>query len=154
TVLIAKLACFTLAFAAGWAVLATVGLAAVRQTRARGVVQIVRHRGNGPATLPELFAPIADRLPWRAIARAAAAVVAALIAAGEMANWQTYLLWLHGGSFGVNDPYFDRDVGFFVFALPAYQALVSAAMATVVLASVLAAVVLWLHGSLDFRRPG
>src|SRR4029077_8035183 len=49
---------------------------------------------------------------------------------------------------------FGRDVGFFVFALPAYQALVGGAMASVVLAGVLAAVVLWLHGAVDFRRPG
>jgi len=71
-----------------------------------------------------------------------------------MASWQTYLLWLHGGPFGVKDPYFDRDVGFFVFALPAYQTLVAGATAIVLLAGLLAAVVLGLRGALDFRRPG
>jgi len=155
TVLVAKLACFAAAFTASYAVAAAIGLVAVRQTRARGrVVQIVRDVGDGPATLPDLFAPIADRLPWRALVLAAAAVVALLIAAAESASWQTYLLWLHGGPFGIDDPYFGRDVGFFVFALPAYRALVDGAMGVVVLSGLLAAVVLWLNGALDFRRPG
>ncbi len=155
TALLAKLACFTLAFAACYAVVAAVGLAAVRQTGRLGVVQIVfRRTGNGPATLPELIAPVADRLPWRAMVLAAAAVFAVLVAIAQAASWQDYLLWLYGGDFGVTDPYFGRDVGFFVFALPAYQTLVGGAMASVVLAGVLAAAVFWLRGVLDFRRPG
>jgi uncharacterized membrane protein (UPF0182 family) len=155
TALLAKLACFTLAFAACYAVVAAVGLAAVRHTGRSGVVQIVfRRTGNGPATLPELIAPVADRLPWRAMVLAAAGVFAVLVAVDQAASWQNYLLWLYGGEFGVTDPYFGRDVGFFVFALPAYQTLVGGAMASVVLAGVLAAAVFWLRGVLDFRRPG
>ena len=155
TALVAKLACFTLAFAACYAVVAAVGLAAVRYTGRSGVVQIVfRRTGNGPATLPELIAAVADRLPWRAMVLGAAAVFALLVAVGQAASWQDYLLWLYGGEFGVTDPYFGRDVGFFVFALPAYQTLVGGAMAIVVSAGVLAAAVFWLRGVLDFRRPG
>ncbi|MBI3770299.1 MAG: UPF0182 family protein [Deltaproteobacteria bacterium] len=155
TALVAKLACFTLAFAACYAVVAAVGLAAVRSTRRAGVVQVVfRRTGNGPATLPELIAPVTDRLPWRAMVLAAAAVLAVLVAVAQAASWQDYLLWLYGGEFGVKDPYFDLDVGFFLFALPAYQTLVGGAMAIVVLAGLLAAVVFWLRGMLDFRRPG
>ncbi|HSV08934.1 MAG TPA: UPF0182 family protein, partial [Candidatus Binatus sp.] len=149
TALVAKLACFTLAFAACYVVVAAVGLAAVRQTRASGVVQVVfRRTSNGPATLPELLASVADRLPWRAMVLAVAAVIAVLVAVAQVASWQNYLLWLYGGEFGVKDPYFDRDVGFFVFALPAYQTLIGGAMAIVVLAGLLAAVVMWLRGAL------
>jgi uncharacterized protein len=155
TTLLAKLGCFALAFAACYAVVAAVGLAAVRHTRTSSVVRVVsRHDGNGPTTLPELLATIADRVPWRAIVLAAAAVVAVLVAVAQMASWRTYLLWLHGGDFGIKDPYFGRDVGFFVFALPAYRTLVEGALAIVVLAGLLAAAVLWLQGALDFRRPG
>src|SRR5439155_1754064 len=69
TALVAKLACFTLAFAACYVVVAAVGLAAVRNTRTSGVVQVVlRRTGNGPTTLPELLAPVAGRLPWRRLA--------------------------------------------------------------------------------------
>src|SRR5712691_1795475 len=154
TALVAKLACFTLAFAACYVVVAAVGLAAVRHTRTSGVLQVVRRTGNGPATLPELLAPFGNRLPWRGLVLAAAAVIAVLVAVAQMASWQSYLLWLYGGEFGIKDPYFGRDVCAFVFALPAYRALVGGAMAIVVVAALLAAVVLWLHGALDFRRPG
>jgi uncharacterized membrane protein (UPF0182 family) len=155
TALVAKLACFTLAFATCYVVVAAVGLAAARHTRTTGVVRLVSRRaGNGPATLPEMLAPFADRLPWRAMVLAAAALIAVLVAVAQTASWRTYLLWLHGGEFGVRDPYFGRDVGFFVFALPAYQTLIGGAMAIVVLAGLLAAAVLWLQGALDFRRFG
>jgi uncharacterized membrane protein (UPF0182 family) len=40
-------------------------------------------------------------------------------AAGNV--WQSLLLWQHRGDFGVTDPVFHRDVGFFVFSLPLYQ---------------------------------
>src|SRR5439155_6921578 len=106
TALVAKLACFTVAFAACYVVVAAVGLAAVRHGRASGVVRVVfRRTGNGPTTLPELLAPIADRLPWRAIVLGAAVVLALLVALTQMASWQNYLLWLYGGEFGVKDPH-------------------------------------------------
>jgi uncharacterized membrane protein (UPF0182 family) len=36
-------------------------------------------------------------------------------------DWQQIVLWLHRSDFGVRDPLFHRDVGFFVFSLPLYQ---------------------------------
>ena len=38
-----------------------------------------------------------------------------------VADWQQVLLWLHRSDFGVTDPLFHRDVGFFVFSLPLYE---------------------------------
>jgi uncharacterized membrane protein (UPF0182 family) len=37
------------------------------------------------------------------------------------ASWQEIVLWLHRRDFGVTDPLFHKDVGFFVFSLPLYQ---------------------------------
>ncbi|HKJ57133.1 MAG TPA: UPF0182 family protein [Nitriliruptoraceae bacterium] len=48
-------------------------------------------------------------------------------------EWPTYLLWRNGGSFGVDDPQFGRDVGFYVFDLPWWQAMQSWAVTTMVL---------------------
>ena len=47
--------------------------------------------------------------------------------AGAVASsqWQIYLLWANGGDFGITDPQFGRDVGFYVFDLPFYEAVVS-----------------------------
>src|SRR6185369_5294401 len=84
---------------------------------------------------------------------AAAAVVASLVGIVQASHWRTYLLWMHGGAFGVTEPFFGHDVGFFVFALPAYQALLGAGLAIAVCAGIVAAVVFWLHGAIDFRRP-
>jgi uncharacterized protein len=36
-------------------------------------------------------------------------------------DWRQILLWLHRSDFGVTDPLFHKDVGFFVFSLPLYQ---------------------------------
>jgi uncharacterized membrane protein (UPF0182 family) len=155
TILVAKLACFALAFAACYAVVGGFGLAAVRHVRSPGRVRVMfPQTGNGPTTLPELLAPIVHRIPWRALVLAAAALLSLPVALAQMGSWQTYLLWFRGGTFGVADPHFGRDVGFFVFTLPAYRALIGGAMAAVVLAGLLAAAVFRLQGALDFRRAG
>lgn len=38
-------------------------------------------------------------------------------------DWQLVALWVHRSDFGVSDPIFHKDVGFFVFSLPMYQRL-------------------------------
>lgn len=46
-------------------------------------------------------------------------VLLALVSAGAWSgNWETVLLWVNGTGFGVTDPYFGRDVGFYVFDIP------------------------------------
>lgn len=46
-----------------------------------------------------------------------------LAADGFLTQWDTYLRFRYGGSFGVADPLFGVDVGFYVFQLPFYQLL-------------------------------
>lgn len=67
-------------------------------------------------------------------------VVAGVAAA---ATWQTWLLWLNGRGFGYTDPLFGRDAGFYVFALPALEALLRGALGLLGAAGV---VVLLLYG--------
>nr|WP_256478167.1 UPF0182 family protein [Corynebacterium stercoris] len=38
--------------------------------------------------------------------------------------WRTFMLWLNGGNFGIDDAEFGRDLGFFAFSLPAISAVV------------------------------
>jgi uncharacterized membrane protein (UPF0182 family) len=45
-------------------------------------------------------------------------VLSLMFASALAGEWKTYLLWAHGGPFGVADPIFGRDLGFFVFSLP------------------------------------
>ena len=51
--------------------------------------------------------------------------VASFFAAGFYSEWDTYLRFRYGGSFGVSDPLFGVDVGFYLFHLPFYVMLQS-----------------------------
>ena len=56
------------------------------------------------------------------------------LTAGSSASgrWETWRLVLAGGSFGVTDPTFGRDVGFYVFRLPAVALLQGGALAVLI----------------------
>ena len=51
--------------------------------------------------------------------------IALFLASGFYSEWDTYLRFRYGGSFGVSDPLFGIDVGFYVFHLPFYVLLQS-----------------------------
>jgi uncharacterized membrane protein (UPF0182 family) len=51
--------------------------------------------------------------------------LAAFFALGFYAQWDTYLRFRYGGSFGLSDPIFRVDLGFYLFRLPFYQLLQS-----------------------------
>ncbi len=54
---------------------------------------------------------------------AVAVVLALLNGLGAMAHWDDILLYLNQRSFGIQDPIFSHDVGFYVFGLPVYRLL-------------------------------
>ena len=75
------------------------------------------------------------------LATAAAAVAAALIFALVLyGQWDTYLRFRYGGSFGLSDPLFGVDAGFYLFRLPFYELLQGSltALALITLLAVLA----------------
>jgi hypothetical protein len=75
------------------------------------------------------------------LATAAAAVAAALIFALVFyGQWDTYLRFRYGGSFGLSDPLFGVDAGFYLFRLPFYELLQGSltALALITLLAVLA----------------
>jgi uncharacterized membrane protein (UPF0182 family) len=51
------------------------------------------------------------------------AVVAAFFALGFYTQWDTYLRFRYASSFGISDPIFGIDVGFYTFRLPFYRLL-------------------------------
>jgi uncharacterized membrane protein (UPF0182 family) len=53
----------------------------------------------------------------------AAILVSVVFAIGVSAQWNTYLRFRYGGSFGVVDPLFKVDLGFYFFRLPFYELL-------------------------------
>ncbi|MFY9232845.1 MAG: UPF0182 family protein [Fimbriimonadaceae bacterium] len=52
------------------------------------------------------------------VTKIAAVLTAFSFAAGFSAEWMAWLVAMQGGEFGVKDPTFGKDVGFFVFDLP------------------------------------
>jgi len=66
-------------------------------------------------------------------------VVSVALGAAYSGAWETFLLYLNAEPFGVADPYFGRAVSFYVFALPAYEAVIGYLL-LVVLVSLIGAV--------------
>ena len=52
------------------------------------------------------------------------ATLSILLALPLYRHWEQFLLFLFGGSMGVTDPIFNKDVSFYLFAFPIYQLLV------------------------------
>ncbi|WP_454198598.1 UPF0182 family protein [Nocardia sp. Marseille-Q1738] len=63
-------------------------------------------------------------------------------------SWMTVQLLLHGGSFGVSDPEFGHDIGFFVFDLPFYRLVVNWLFVVTVLAFLASLATHYLFGGL------
>jgi uncharacterized membrane protein (UPF0182 family) len=84
----------------------------------------------------------------------AVSVGAGLIAGSVVGlrHWEQILLWLHKQEFGVADPVFHRDVGFFVFTLPVYELLAGWLLAVGVLALAMAAAGHLANGAIRTQR--
>jgi uncharacterized membrane protein (UPF0182 family) len=77
-----------------------------------------------PSTFPANMHPYVERFHelfghrLRFIRYVTALVLAFILALPASSRWQEWLLFRHGKSFGVDDPQFGVDVGFYVFTLP------------------------------------
>lgn len=89
------------------------------------------------------------------LVRTVVAVVLGLLAGtGASAEWQSWILFTNGGSFGVTDPQFHRDVGFFVFKLPFLSFVVGWAFVALVVVVIVTAVAHYLNGGIRLQGPG
>ena len=70
-----------------------------------------------------------------------------------MSQWSEWLLFRNSQSFGIDDPQFGVDVGFYVFRLPFLTYIVDWAFAALVLIAVLSAVLHFLNGAIRFQTP-
>ncbi|UQX90288.1 UPF0182 family protein [Jatrophihabitans telluris] len=69
-------------------------------------------------------------------------------------SWQVWQLWLHGVSFGVQDPQFHRDISFFAWDYPAYRALLGFGFNAVIFSLVLSLAVHYVFGAFRIATPG
>jgi len=82
------------------------------------------------------------------------AVLSLLAGLAAGGHWQTVILWWYQVPFGVADPLFGRDVGFFVFTLPAWRLLVGWGTVVTLASLVLAALVHLLRASVVLTNRG
>jgi uncharacterized membrane protein (UPF0182 family) len=82
------------------------------------------------------------------------AAVGLIAGAAASEKWSVFLLWRNGSSFGVKDPQFHKDVGFFVFTLPFLHFVLSVLTAAVVLSVIAAVVTHYLYGGLRLQGGG
>lgn len=67
---------------------------------------------------------------------AAAIILGILLGTSFGGLWQKFLLANEGGAFNLTDPIFNRDVGFYIFQLPWYEALLMSVQILVVLTGI------------------
>ena len=81
------------------------------------------------------------------LAAPVAGALALLMGVAGAANWLSWLTFLNATPFGVTDPVFGRDVGYYVFRLPIYQLIRQQALVVAVVALVGCAVYYVFAGS-------
>ncbi|MBV8385807.1 MAG: UPF0182 family protein [Acidimicrobiia bacterium] len=87
--------------------------------------------------------------PRQLLVRTAVSALFALIAGPSVAgHWNQWILFTHHVPFGVKDPQFHRDVGFFVFQLPFLKFLVDWLFASTIIILIVTAVAHYLNGGI------
>ena len=103
-------------------------------------------------TLAELLKLMPRHVAWPQLIAGVAGILGILIAAGEMGDWEVLLRFLYHVPYGQDDPVYGKDIGFYLFSLPAYVALKNWTLLTLVLGVCLAAAVYWVRGDVEFDR--
>jgi uncharacterized membrane protein (UPF0182 family) len=83
---------------------------------------------------------------------ALAFVMALIAASGTIGEWQNWLLFRHGGNFGVKDPQFGKDIGFYIFKLPFLNFVVDWTLAILIVTLIVTALFHYLNGGILPQR--
>src|SRR5271166_172967 len=153
TVIIAKAEVFLAVFVATATILWLNGSLAFRFARPPWLESRagIAWRDAGVVTVPDLLEFLRDRLPWSLVIAGVAMVLAALVGWGEVHNWEVFLRFLHQAPYGASDPLYGKDIGFYLFSLPAYAAIKNWLLLTLFLSALLAAAVYWVHGHIEYH---
>jgi uncharacterized protein len=105
---------------------------------------------TGSTSSPQLFVLMRDRLPWSQVVGGGAGLLALLVAAAEAGNWGIFLQFLYHVPYGVDDPLYNKDIGFYLFSLPAYILIKNWMLLTLVLSALFAGTIYWVHGEIEY----
>jgi uncharacterized protein len=99
---------------------------------------------------PDPLALLRDRLPWPRIIAAIAILIALLVAGGEAGDWAILLRYLYHAPYGSNDPLYGKDIGFYLFSLPAYIQIKNWMVSTILLSALFAGAIYWCFSDIDY----
>ncbi len=153
TTVVAELAIFGMVWLAAFIAFLVNGLIALGLSRDRERLRVVRRSDQMvEVNLPELIRSFGDRIPWKLLTAGIAALLALFVAQGEASSWDVYLKALYGVPFGLREPAFGRDVGFYVFTLPVMGEIRDLFLTVLMLSAAVTGAVYWARGALDFRE--
>jgi uncharacterized protein len=113
-------------------------------------------RAMGPASpedeLVNRYQQVTARYQGR-IRVGVAAFFALIAGIGVSSQWRNWILFTHRVDFGVRDPQFHRDVGFYVFQLPFIHFILDWLFAGLVIVLLVTAVAHYLNGGIRFQSP-
>ncbi|MBN9489443.1 MAG: UPF0182 family protein [Alphaproteobacteria bacterium] len=109
---------------------------------------------RGPQTRIGLIGHAGSLVPRRLLVAGGAIVLGLLLASIELSNWDVVLGFLYQVPYGDSDPVFGKDIGFYLFSLPAYNAFTNWLMLLLLFSAALAGAVYWTAGDIDLdQRP-
>jgi uncharacterized membrane protein (UPF0182 family) len=94
---------------------------------------------------------VAERTGW--VRTIVAGLLAIIAGSGVSAEWNSWLLFTHGGNFGIKDQQFGRDVGFYVFKLPFLSFVVDWLFASLLIILIVVTVAHYLNGGIRVQPP-
>jgi uncharacterized membrane protein (UPF0182 family) len=146
----AKAVLFFAVLTATGAILWLNGLLAVRFARRQWTQHPAAWQRPGIATLPNPFGFMRNRLSWPRVIASGAGLLAILVAAGEVSNWDLFLRFFYQVPYGANDPVYIKDIGFYLFSLPAYIVIKNWMLLALFLSAFFAAAIYWVHGDIEY----
>src|SRR3984957_17431087 len=152
TTITAKAVVFLAVWTATAIILWLNGWLAMRFARRQPMQAVAASAWNptGSTSSPDLFALMRDRLPWSRVVPGGAGLLALLVAAAEAGNWGIFLQFLYHVPYGVDDPLYNKDIGFYLFSLPAYILIKNWMLLTLVLSALFAGTIYWVHGDIEY----
>jgi uncharacterized membrane protein (UPF0182 family) len=112
-----------------------------------------RYPRGGPQTSLQLLGHATSHVPWRLLVGGMAIVLGLVTAAIELSNWDVALRLLYQAPYGESDPVFGKDIGFYLFSLPAYIALKNWLLLLLFFGTALTGAVYWAHGDIELDPP-
>ncbi|MDQ1508199.1 MAG: uncharacterized protein QOG50_43 [Actinomycetota bacterium] len=110
-------------------------------------------RSTGPEDeIIERYRSIVD--PYAGRIRFGVAVFFAIVmGSGVASEWRDWILFSNASKFGVKDPQFHKDIGFYVFRLPFLQFIASWTFAALLVVLIITAVFHYLNGGIRLQTP-